>query len=150
MSHHKIIIYRDSTRNMVDALVEMLRNVGVPSISGSSGKDNSHVLNFNCKLNHMQHKLIWMFVNNMIIETKTPMGFVPADRQFDFEEYMNTDLNGMGQEIQIDHELNQVDQLIDKVLKDESTEYRQQARKAVGELWIEKINYWLQFNSFHQ
>lgn len=65
---------------------------------------------------------------------------------FDFEDFIDTDLNGASQEIAIDSMIEEMINLVNLVIDKEAVgtgvdikEIKKQARKEVADLWIEKI-----------
>lgn len=71
---------------------------------------------------------------------------------FDFEDWDETDLSGMGMELAIDDLIDETRALINKVIEKEAVgmgvdikDAKIQAAKAIRMLWIEKINRDLKF-----
>lgn len=144
MKKHKIIVSPTANRDgMISKISEMLGSIGINTCSGGcmDGKKN-FVLTFEGKLSPIQIRLIQLFLTD-VRTFASDFEFVQAVEVFDFEDYMNTDLDGVGQAMGMDQELNDVDAIIDNVLAYETPEFKQQARNAVANLWKEKIEDWL-------
>jgi hypothetical protein len=62
-------------------------------------------------------------------------------KNFDFEDYDDTDISGMGMEITIDYTIYDVENLLRKEIPEDHI-LRDQARNEIKRLWIEKIKGW--------
>jgi hypothetical protein len=131
-----------STETYVHPVTDMLSIIGVTSISGSLNKKQQFALRFTTEspINTIQGKIIRSFLKEA--SPSYEIRFTHHDPEFDFEDYIETDLDGARQEIDFHELLHETEKLIKKVIP-EDQRMQGKARNAVAVLFRHSLTEWL-------
>lgn len=147
MKKYEIRIVGSLSHTLVEEnIYEMLAAIGILTFCIVDRPASRKAIIFRTEMTDIQKKIIVGFITAEAQRLNHPpeaIILVPVVNRFDFEDHMNTDLDGQAQELAIVQLLDEFEMTIEKVLAFETTEYQQQARQGLADLVNHNINHWL-------
>jgi hypothetical protein len=124
-------------------LDEALKMIGVTKFITVNDRNGTTVVTFNMANNETMYRMLKCF---LVDEFGESIEISRRNAFFDFEDYIDTDLDGSSIETETQEMLLSFDTLIDKVLAGATTEFKRQARVDLGRLVKENVDRWIENN----
>jgi len=139
-----IIIFPKQISNVdfTEPVTDMLTVIGVKSTSGSQNINKEFVLRFTTeyRITETQHRIIEAFLTS-IAPLGMTISFAEFEKDFDFDDYIDTDLDGARIEIDFHDILHNLNKTITKMIPDARMQGK--AKHEIVDLYKHAMKDWL-------